>query len=285
MNIMRLRPLFLVISLSLVLASGYSIVRWGFRKSIDFAGGSVWELQFAKVAEKSFFEKAFIDNRVEIKNVVLSGNVATIRFDNVSQEEKVKIQAEIVKNNPEVKELKFETLGPSLGRELLVKTLWAIVLSSLALFVFIGSRFKDPVFGLSAVGAMFHDTFILIGSFSILGRVVGAELDALFVTAMLTTLSASVHDTVVTFNRMQELKLKNYKMGWIDLANRAVTETIVRSVNNSMTIMIMLTALVILGGEVTRWFGVALLVGVICGTYSSTGVAIPLVLWFKRQRK
>lgn len=284
MNIMRFRPIFLLLSLSMILVSAYSIIRWGFKKSIDFVGGSVWELQFDKPANKNFFDKAFADNKIEIKSLNFADKIATIKFDNISQDQKQKLVADIKTITPDFKELRFETLGPSLGRELLTKTLYAIILSSLALFIFIGSRFKDPVFGLSAVLAMFHDTFILIGAFSLLGHFVGAELDALFVTALLTTLSASVHDTVVTFNRIHELKMKNYGMDWVDLANRAVSETIVRSVNNSMTIVIMLSSLVILGSPVTRWFAVALLIGVVCGTYSSIGVAIPLVLLAKRKK-
>lgn len=101
----------------------------------------------------------------------------------------------------------------------------------------------------------------------------------------MTTLSASVHDTVVTFDRIRELKRRNYRQNWVELSNQAVMETIVRSVNNSMTIIFMLLALVILGGSATRWFSTALLVGVIAGTYSSTAVAIPLVLFFKRKEK
>ena len=109
-------------------------------------------------------------------------------------------------------------------------------------------------------------------------------MDTLFVTALLTTLSASVHDTVVTFDRIRELKRLSYTNSWTELANRAVTEVIVRSVNNSMTIIFMLLSLVVLGGPTTRWFAAALLIGVVCGTYSSTAVAIPLVLLFKRKK-
>ena len=172
-----------------------------------------------------------------------------------------------------------------MGKELIQKTIVAIILSSLSLLFFIGTKFKDFSFGASAVLAMFHDAFILIGAFSILGHFFGAELDSLFVTALLTTLSASVHDTVVTFDRIRELKRKNFRIEWVDLANQAVSEVIVRSINNSMTIIFMLLSLVVLGGVTTRWFAMALLIGVVCGTYSSTAVAIPLVLFWKRKLK
>ena len=160
----------------------------------------------------------------------------------------------------------------------------AIILASIVLLVFIGRRFNDLSFGLAAVLAMFHDSLILTGSFSLLGHFFGAELDSLFVTALLTTLSASVHDTVVTFDRIRELRRKNPRLEWVNLANHSVTEVIVRSLNNSMTIIFMLIALVVLGGPTTRWFALALLIGCVCGTYSSTGVAIPLVLWLKRKK-
>ena len=106
----------------------------------------------------------------------------------------------------------------------------------------------------------------------------------LFVTAVLTTLSASVHDTVVTFDRIRELRFKHLTLNWADLANQAVSETIVRSINNSMTIIFMLLSLAILGGDTTRWFAIALLIGAVLGTYSSLGVAVPLLLVFKKKK-
>jgi len=209
----------------------------------------------------------------------------SIKFQNINTDQKISLDKEIKSIGSNIKELKFETIGPVLGKELLKKTITAVILSSLFLFLFIGRRFKDFSFGISAILAMFHDTFILVGAFSIFGHFFGAELDSLFVTALLTTLSSSVHDTVVTFDRIRELKRKNYKIDWVELANQAVTETLNRSINNSMTIIFMLLSLVLLGGSSTKWFATALLVGVICGTYSSTGVAIPLVLFFKKHSK
>ena len=127
------------------------------------------------------------------------------------------------KTFPKFKELKYESVGPILGKELLKKTINAVIVAFLFLFLFIGRRFKDLTFGASAILAMFHDTIILIGSFSIFGHFFGAQLDSLFVTALLTTLSSSVHDTVVTFDRIRELKRQNYKIDWVQLANQAVT--------------------------------------------------------------
>lgn len=281
---MKFRPLFLFISLTLVIVSIFSIVSWGFKTSIDFAGGTVWEFNLPNTQDKQKIYQIFSDFKIPLSSLSQSNQKFLLKFENISQDQKAKLDEALKKLDQDYSELRFETLGPSLGQELIKKTVYAIILSSIALMLFIARRFHDLSFGTSAIIAMFHDAFILIGSFSLLGHFLGAEIDSLFVTAILTTLSASVHDTVVTFDRIRELKRQNYKLNWVDLANQAVTETIVRSINNSMTIIFMLLSLVVLGGDTTRWFALALLIGVIVGTYSSTAVAIPLVLFWKRKK-
>ncbi|MDD2482920.1 MAG: protein translocase subunit SecF [Candidatus Shapirobacteria bacterium] len=285
MNIMKFRPLFLIISSLLLISSLLSIVFWGFKPSIDFVGGAVWELNLPSAPENSKITEIFTKNNIDKLVITKNNTKYHLEFKDITSDQKNILNDEIKKIDQNYQELKFETLGATLGKELLRKTVMAIVLSSLFLLLFIGRRFKDFSFGAGAIIAMLHDTFILIGSFSILGHFFGAELDSLFVTALLTTLSSSVHDTVVTFNRIRELKLKNLTLDWVNLANQAVTETLSRSINNSMTIVFMLLSLVVLGRSTTKWFATALLIGVVCGTYSSTGVAIPLVLFFKRNKK
>ena len=285
MNIMKLRPLFTTISLVLVVGSIFSIIFWGFKPSIDFTGGAVWELNSAKIS-KTNYQEVFAQNKIELKTVnSLGNNNYNLKFNDISLSQKDSLNNSLKELDPDLKELKFESLGATLGKELLQKTIFAVILTSLFLFLFIGRRFRDFSFGSSAVLAMLHDTLILMGSFSLLGHFFGAELNSLFVTAILTTLSSSVHDTVVTFDRIRELKKQTYQLDWVKLSNQAVTETLTRSINNSMTIIFMLTSLVLLGGDTTRWFAVALLIGVICGTYSSIGVAIPLVILFKKRSK
>ena len=285
MNIMKFRPLFYVISSFLLISSLVSIVFWGFKPSIDFIGGAIWEINLPTKPANSKIQEIFTKNNIGNLKIINNNTNYKLDFKDISSDQKNILDQEIKKIDKDYKELKFESLGPTLGKELLRKTIMAVVLSSLFLLLFIGSRFKDFSFGASAILAMFHDTFILIGAFSILGHFFGAELDSLFVTALLTTLSSSVHDTVVTFDRIRELKRQNYKIEWVSLANQAVTETLNRSINNSMTIIFMLLALVLLGGSTTKWFATALLIGVVCGTYSSTAVAIPLVLFWKNLKK
>lgn len=285
LNIMKFRPIFFLISFILLSASVFSIIKWGFVLGIDFAGGTVWEVKFSQDVAKSQIEEIFSINNLKINSLYYKDQTALIKFQNITQDQKLILSSKMQQLDEKYTESRFETLGPSLGKELIQKTIVAIILSTLALLLFIGSRFKDFTFGLAAILAMLHDSIILVGAFSLLGHFFGAELDSLFVTAILTTLSSSVHDTVVTFDRIRELKRKNFRLDWVNLANQAVSEVIVRSINNSMTIIFMLTALVVLGGETTKWFALALLIGVISGTYSSTAVAIPLVLFFKKLKK
>lgn len=285
MNIMKFRSLFLIISSLLILISLFSIVKWGFKWSVDFTGGSSWQVSLPSKPPIESVKNIFSKNNLEILSSTIDQDKYNLKFGNISSDQKEKLTADLKILDANFVNLQFETLGPSLGKELLKKTLYAIILSSLSLLIFIGTRFKDLSFGASAVLAMFHDAIILIGSFSILGHFFGAEVDALFVTALLTTLSESVHDTVVTFDRIRELKKYSVTLNWVELANRAVSEVIVRSINNSMTIIFMLLSLVVLGGASTRWFSMALLIGVVCGTYSSTAVAIPLMLLTKRKKK
>ena len=285
MNVMKFRPFFLFFSLILLSISVVSISVWGFRLSSDFTGGSVWEIQFDKTINPDEIKQLFREQEISINNLSQNQNKLNLQFSHIDQTKRESLESKLKQLDSKYTELKFETVGPILGKELMQKTIVAIILSSLALLAFIGSKFGDLSFGASAVLAMLHDAIILLGAFSLMGHFWGAQLDALFVTALLTTLSASVHDTVVTFDRIRELKRKNFKVDWESLANQAVSEVIVRSINNSMTIIFMLLSLVMLGGAITKWFALALLIGVVCGTYSSTGVAIPLVLWFKNKKR
>ncbi|MBU3935071.1 protein translocase subunit SecF [Patescibacteria group bacterium] len=282
---MKFRPLFYIFSLFLLTLSLFSILKWGFHPSIDFVGGSVWELELPSDPSPEEIKQIFSNQNIDSPQISVSSSRFLLKFPPIDNLQKETLSSDLLALDPNLQELKFDSLGPSLGRELLKKTIYAIILSSLALFLFIGSRFKDRAFGLSAILAMFHDTFILIGSFSLLGHFWNAQLDALFITAVLTTLSASVHDTVVTFDRIRELRFKNIKVDWVNLANQAVGETLVRSINNSMTIIFMLLSLAVLGGETTRWFAIALLIGAVLGTYSSLAVAVPLLLLFKKKQK
>jgi len=285
MNIMKFKPLFLIISFFLIVSSLLAIIFWGFNSSIDFTGGAAWEIVLPSKPQESVIQDIFNQNKVSNLTIVTNEDKYLLEFQDITSEQKIILDKAISKIDIDFFELKFETIGPSLGRELFQKTIVAIILSCSALLLFISYRFKDFHFGVSAIIALIHDSVVLIGSFSILGYFFGAELNSLFVTALLTTLSLSVYDTVVIFDRIRELRSQNYKLEWTEIVNKSVVESLTRSINTSATTIFTLTALVLLGGETTKWFSTALLIGITCGTYSSIGVALPLVLFFKRNRK
>jgi len=248
------------------------------------------ELQFSK--EISNWQLAISDTLKELKidysSIQSSGeNRILIKTKPMSREEASSIIGSLAKKVDEkLAELRFETVGPTLGKELIQKTILAIILATSFILLYVWRQFKEPMFGICAILAMFHDSLVLLGVFSLLGHFRGVEIDTLYVTAVLTILSFSVHDTIVVYDRIRESQKQYYKIPFVDLVNKAVTETLSRSINNSMTIIFMLIALYLLGGETIKWFVFALLIGTISGTYSSTFTAAPLlVVWNEIKNK
>lgn len=268
--------LYFIISLLVIIPGTFSLIKYGLKPSIDFTGGTtiVWTTK----VEEGAIRQAATQAKVEIRDLKLVGDNYTITTDALDKA----IYQDFKTKAGEVKELSFDTVGPALGSELIRKTLYAILLSASLILFYVAYRFKNIKFGVSAILAMLHDSLVLLGIFSLLGHFAGVEVDTLFVTALLTILSFSVHDTIVVYDRIRELKKKHGYLEFEDIINRAVVETMGRSINNSLTIIFMLLAMYLLGGETTKWFIFALLVGTISGTYSSTFTAAPiLIAWDK----
>ena len=283
MKFMKFSRLYFAISLALILPGLFSLIKWGLVPGVDFAGGTVIEFRVESGDGQKILETA---NNLEGEwNIGWDEENQTLRlegeaidrnkFESLRDELAASTQAELT-------ELQFATVGPKLGQELVRKTMLAVFLAAVGILAYVGWQFKDWRFGISAVLAMFHDTVILLGVFSLLGHYAGVEVDVLFVTAVLTTLSFSVHDTVVVFDRIRESQRQFPRQKLEVLADKAIAETIVRSLNNSLTIVFMLVALLLLGGDSIKWFVVALLVGTLAGTYSSTFTAAPLLVVWER---
>lgn len=245
---------------------------------IEFTGGTLLEYKLGE--EYSVEQLLSTFKALGIENVHLEQvdkKIFLLRTANLSEEMRVRIKDVLQEKYSQVEELRYEKIGPAIAPEVVKKTIYALLLASLGIIIWVSLQFRDIKFGVSALIAMLHDSFILVGSFSLFGHFWGAEVDFLFITALLTTLSFSVHDTIVVYDRIRE---KSYKQDLEIVANSALTETMVRSLNNSLTIVFMLIALILLGGQTIKWFAVALLVGTLLGTYSSPFVAVPiLVIW------
>ncbi len=279
MNWMKHLSLYFILSALVIFPGIYSLLRFGFKPSIEFTGGSRLTIVSVKATPEAILT-SFKDYAPLLESSDQTS--VTLKTKEISQENAQKILDTLKKTNPEIKLTDFETIGPALGQETIKKTINALIIASLLLLAYISFAFKQLKYGLCAVLAMFHDTIVLLGSFSLLGHFLGVEIDLLFVTAVLTILSFSVHDTIVVYDRIRELSHKHKNIAYVTLINQAVTETMARSLNNSLTIIFMLFAMFLIGGETTRYFSLALLIGTVTGTYSSTFTAAPLlVVWDK----
>jgi preprotein translocase subunit SecF len=286
-NWMRYRLLYFSISLAVIAFGVFSFVKWGFNIGVDFTGGSVIEYKFAEGVSSGQVGSDIESEGINVVSVqATSEGDYLFHFPPLSDDQKTKITDLLDKKyEGKYEELRFENVGPSVGPELVRKTVFALLISAGLILLWVAYQFKSFKFGTSAVLAMLHDSLVLLGSISILGHFFAAEVDFLFVTAMLTILSFSAHDTIVVYDRIRESQ-KKQGGSLYDLANKATTETMVRSLNNSFTIIFMLVALVLLGGTTVKWFAVALLIGTVSGTYSSPFVAVPiLVTWDEIQKK
>lgn len=276
---MKHLSIYFLISALVIIPGIYSLVRYGFKPSIEFTGGTRLTVENIKSSQDTIIQ-SFKDFTPTLEDS--TSNSVTLKTKNISQETAQKAIDTVKKDNPEIKITSFESIGAALGKETIKKTISALVLSSIMLLLYISFAFKQVKYGVCAVIAMLHDSIILLGSFSLLGHFLGVEIDLLFVTAVLTILSFSVHDTIVVYDRIRELSHKNKGVEYVSLINQAVTETMVRSLNNSLTIIFMLIALFLIGGETTKYFSLALLIGTVTGTYSSTFTAAPLlIVWEK----
>lgn len=280
---MKWRYLYLGISLLVIVPGLLSLALYSLRPAIDFTGGSLLEVGLLDETKTPHFTydlvKQQTKNIYEVTSVQQSGqNQFIIRGKEIPNELKELTIQELEKTHGDIEELRFETVGPLLGRELITKTIIAVALAACLITLYVARQFKELRYGVCAVIAMLHDTLVLLGVFSLLGRFIGVEVDVLFVTALLTTLSFSVHDTIVVYDRIREFKRLHPRVPFMEVINAAVLQTLGRSLNNSLTIIIMLLCLVLLGGTSIRWFALALLVGAVTGTYSSTFTAAPLLL-------
>ncbi len=289
-HFMKYKSYFLGLSVAMIIIAAISLVLWRLNPSIDFVGGALLEVKFADESnlDNEKIEKTAVSvSDVAVYSVVRSNENSAyiIRTNSINEAKKSEVLAAFDEDLSKSEEVRFETVGPTLGKELLIKTLTAMIIAAILITLYVTYQFKDRTYGLAAVLAMFHDTFILIGSFSLFGHFMNVEVDTLFVTAVLTTLSFSVHDTIVVFDRIRENNKQFPGAKFEDNIDLAITETLPRSLNNSMTIIFMLTALALLGGITIKWFAVALLIGTVLGTYSSPFVATPILLLLTKRKK
>ncbi|MFH0979344.1 MAG: protein translocase subunit SecF [Candidatus Roizmanbacteria bacterium] len=284
-NFLKYRFLYFFISLLIICLGLFSIIRWGYRYSIDFVGGSNFEYQADKALEVKSVNKVLKDNKIEIVYLDIKDKNINLRTKSLEQAKENNLKNSLEKNlKTKIVVLKSETVGPTLGRETMIKTGIASILAIFGILIYMSFAFKGFKYALAAILAMIHDFLVVVGSYSLISHFFGAEVDTMFVTAVLTTMSFSVHDTIVIFDKIREYFQTEGKEDIEYFANKALTETMVRSLNNSMTIIFMLLSLILLGGSTIRFFIITLLIGTITGTYSSPFVATPILVWLEKRK-
>lgn len=290
-NLMKYKIFYFLISLLVILPGLYFLLIGGLKLGIDFTGGALLEYRFDRPVEVVELKDQFSQMHIEVGSVVASGeNTYTIRTKPIKEGQLAQIKNKLFREFGNLEERRVEFVGPVIGRELSQKAIIALVLASVAIILYIAFSFRKvpkPTsswrFGISAVVALLHDTVIVVGIFAILGKVMGVEIDTLFVTALLTIIGFSVHDTIVVFDRIRENLTKHRELSFTEVTNLSVVQTLGRSLSTSLTVVFVLTALLLFGGDSLKWFTVALMIGIISGTYSSIFNASALLAFWEEK--
>ena len=298
MNISKNLKYFFILPGILSLVAVIALGVWGLRPGIDLAGGSLLQVtyqdnrppvqQVQKITEPLELGEMRVQPADTASYIIRTRALSNDEHNNLST---------VLGGLGSMKEDQFTTIGPTIGAELLQKAWIAIALVVLCTIIFIAWAFRGvskPVqswkYGIVAIVTLLHDILVPAGLFAVLGHFVGAEVDALFIVALLTILGISINDTIVVFDRIRENLRLNEERGrreeFEEVVGRSITQTIARSINTSLTVVIVLAALYFLGPVVTKNFALTLIVGMIAGTYSSIFLASPLLVawqkWSKR---
>ena len=288
MFVVTYRKFFYTLSTLLLILSIGAVAKWGLNYGIDFKGGSIIELEYASSTPAQATlaaQLAPLSLGESIRPTGMNGYI--IRMRAISQDEKAVLTNVITASSTiAVTEKRFDSIGPVLGTEALRKSMASIIFVLLAIILFVAFAFRkvsQPVssfkYGLIAIVALLHDVIIPTGVFAVLGHFLGYEIDTLFVTALLVILGFSVHDTIVVFDRVREnLNHATAKKPFDEIVGESISQTFTRSINTSLTTLLALVVLYLVGGEATHHFSLALIIGIVAGTYSSIFVGSPLLV-------
>lgn len=295
MWIVTKKKIFLLISFVLIVASIVFISVQGLNLGIDFVGGSLTEVSYPEGRPE------LVDIRSEITaagftNAIVQpvGDIGlSIKTQDLTEDERVTLFNALGVGQVSVEE-SFTSIGPSIGKELQSKAVTALIMVSIAIILFIAYVFRGvskPIsswkYGAIAVVTLVHDVILTTGAFALIGLFTNAQIDSLFIVALLTVLGLSVNDTIVVFDRIREnLKENISNKSFTQIVGMSLSQTYTRSINTSLSTIIVLVALVIWGPESTKMFALALSFGMFFGTYSSIFIASPLLVWvYERQKR
>ena len=281
LNIIGKRKLWFAISGILLIIGIGAILTQGLNLGIDFTGGTIMQFGFNKEVPNAEIREILSASGVNKESVVQQTENNGIQFKTgkLSQDQIVEVQNKIEERYPSAEMLRTAAVGPTIGEELKANALTALVIAAIAIVIYISVRFEFR-FAMAAIMALLHDVSIVLGAFAILGL----EINSPFIAALLTIVGYSINDTIVIFDRIREKMHYSKKDTFEGLNNEALLDTLPRSINTSATTLLPILAILILGGTTIQTFMIALLIGMLSGTYSSIFVASPiLVEWNERK--
>ncbi|MFH1186725.1 MAG: protein translocase subunit SecF [Candidatus Levyibacteriota bacterium] len=290
MDIVGKRNWFFLGSLLIIIPGIIFLIIFGLNLSIDFTGGSRLTFSLPKAAsteEVNKIKNAFEEEKIKVATIEKSNNLVFVRTQPIDQAQDAKVVNKIKSELKNFKQEEFETIGPTIGAETTSNAVKAVIIASILIVLYITFSFRQvpkPAssfrFGICAIIALVHDVLVVMGAFALFGHFFGVEIDSLFVTAILTVIGFSVHDTIVVFDRIRENLKRMGGTSFPQVVNDSILQTIDRSLNTSLTVVLVLLAMFLFGGESIKWFVVALLIGIVSGTYSSIfNAAAILVVW------
>lgn len=280
-------------SAGLMLAALAAIIYFGLNLGTDFKGGSLLEVTFVQRPEAAAIQELFRKHDLGEAGISSLGEHGVIfRMKEIDETVHQQLLGDLQTTFGEVREKRFSSIGAVIGNELREKSMVAVAVILLAIIVYIAFVFRTMSrvlsswsLGFAAIVALAHDMVIPIGIFAVLGHYQGVEITAIFVAAILTVLGYSVSDTVVVFDRVRENVLRlGSREKFADIVHHSIMQTLVRSLNTTLTTLLSLGAIYFFGGESLRYFSLALILGIFLGAYSSIFVASPVLVWWSRRR-
>jgi preprotein translocase subunit SecF len=285
MDIVGRRNWYFLLSLAIILPGIISMAFFGFRLGIDFAGGDQYNLAFKQPVQASAVQKEMDTFNVEATVQQAGPNGVLVTTKPLSSAQETTIRADLAEKFPlDPSRSSYAQVGPTIARELVVGAGGLIAIASILIVIYLSIRFNYK-FAICAILALLHDVFVLTGIYSILGKVFNlplGEINTLFVTAVLTVIGFSVHDTIVIFDRIRENLRQASRLTFEQNVNLSIIQSVARSVNTSMTVVFVLVALFLISPQNIKGFTLALLIGIVSGTYSSIFNASPLLVVWRR---
>lgn len=295
MNIIGYRKFWVILSAILIVLSIGVIVFFRPNFGIDFTGGTLVEIKTPNINSSSEL-RTKLEQILQSKEITIQqsgSNQLIIKTKSLEGENYTEFEKNLKNSVADVNILQRETIGSVVGKDLTRKAIYAILIASALIIIYLAYAFRSVprsvsswAFGTIAISVLVHDIAVSLAVFCVLAKILGFEIDSMIVVAILTILGFSVHDTIVIFDRIRENIIKNPQNDLAQNANRSVNQTFARSLNTSLTVILVLIAMIILGGSTIQPFVIMLAVGIALGTYSSIFIAATtLVLWYEYKKK